>query len=234
MSTRGEKQYIRMPAFAASLYDNLTRVKGVNQTFEEIAVFISNRLDQGKILDIGTGPGRLLLEISKKNPDLELFGLDISAGMLAVAGQNLQGVQHVDLQVGNISHSGYSDNFFDSVLSTGSFYNWDDPVAGLNEIFRILKPGRTACIFESYKGFDQQLLKARLRSNLKGYNPVRRWLSKYFLYKQLRMTYTEEEFEALLKQSAFRAHFKMVPLEMGNLPIYVRLDLVKPAVVSSK
>lgn len=54
MKTRGETQYINMPPFIARLYDNLTSVRGINKSFEEIAEFIGNILTHGKLLDIGT------------------------------------------------------------------------------------------------------------------------------------------------------------------------------------
>jgi ubiquinone/menaquinone biosynthesis C-methylase UbiE len=227
MKTRGEKQYIIMPTFAAKLYDNLTGVKGVNKGFEEIAAFIGTQLNQGKLLDIGTGPGRLLLEINKVNPALELVGLDISASMLEIAGQNLQNISNVDLHVGNITKTDYPSDFFDCIVSSGSFYNWDKPVEGINEIFRILNPGQSAFIFESCKDYDQKILNARLKENLKGYNFVRKSLSKYFLKRQLHMTYTLQDFNEIMQQTEFKTDFKVVKTELGNLPIYVRIELKK-------
>jgi len=67
MKTRGEIQYIKMPFFAAKQYDNLTSVRGVNKGFEDIASFLVDNIKQGRILDIGTGPGRLLYTITQKN-----------------------------------------------------------------------------------------------------------------------------------------------------------------------
>lgn len=227
MKTRGEQQYINMPSFAARLYDNLTSVKGVNKGFEEIAEFIDNHLKQGKLLDIGTGPGRLLLEINKKSPAIEVFGLDISASMIDMARKNLSSVNNVDLRVGNIASTNFQSDFFNCIVSTGSFYNWDKPVEGLNEVFRILKPDSTAYIFESTKDYNKNLLQDRLKANLSGYNFVRRILSKHFLNKQLRMTYTILEFDQILKQTKFGNNYKIEQIELGNLPIYVRLELKK-------
>ena len=227
MKTRGEHQYINMPSFGAKLYDNLTSVKGVNKGFEEIADFIDKKLEQGKILDIGTGPGRLLYEINKKNPSFNLFGLDISKSMIDVARQNLKSVKDVDLRVGNIVNTEFQSDYFDSILSTGSFYNWDRPIEGINEIFRILKSGRTAYIFESTKDYDKTLLKSRLKNNLEGYNFFRRLFSKHFLDKQLRMTYSNNEFDEIIKQTKFKDSYKIEQIELGNLPIYIRLDLQK-------
>jgi ubiquinone/menaquinone biosynthesis C-methylase UbiE len=227
MKTRGEQTYINMPTFAARLYDNLTGVKGVNKGFEEIAAFIGTHLKQGKLLDIGTGPGRLLAEMNKMNPNLELYGLDISASMLEVARQNLQHIRNVGLQVGNITKTGYPSDFFDCIVSSGSFYNWDKPVEGLNEIYRILKSGMKAYIFESNKDYNRELFNTRLKVNLKGYHFIRKSLSTYFLKKQLGMTYSIQEFDEIMKQTDFKKDYEILETELGNLPIYVRVELKK-------
>lgn len=216
-----------MPFFAARFYDNLTSVKGVNNSFEEISVFIDSFINQGRLLDIGTGPGRLLYAINKKNPQIDLFGLDISESMLKVARQNLHNIENVDLRVGNIVKTEYEDNFFNCIVSSGSFYNWDKPVEGINEIFRIMKSGMTSYIFETNKDYNKELLSSRLQENLKGYNFVLKILSKYFLEKQLSMTYSIPEFEGIMKRTKFRNSYNIQKIELGNLPIYVRVELKK-------
>jgi ubiquinone/menaquinone biosynthesis C-methylase UbiE len=216
-----------MPSFAARLYDNLTSVKGVNKTFEDISNFIDSVIQQGRLLDIGTGPGRLLLEINKKTPQLNLFGLDISASMLDIARKNLKNIAGIDLRVGNIVQTDYQDGFFDCIISSGSFYNWDNPVDGINEVYRILNSGKTAYIFESEKDYDKTLLNLRLRDNLRGYGFLRRTISKYFLKKQLRMTYSIKDFDQILSQTKFKDNYIIQQIELGNLPVYVRVELKK-------
>jgi ubiquinone/menaquinone biosynthesis C-methylase UbiE len=227
MKTRGEKSYINLPSFVAKFYDNLTSVKGVNIGSEEIASFKNNFLKQGRLLDIGTGPGRLLYEIHKKSPQLELYGLDISPSMLDVAKRNLKNIKNVDLQLGNIAKTEYQDNFFDCIVCSGTFYLWDKPVEGLNEIFRILKSGKTAYLFESNKDYDKKLLNSKLEDFLREYNFSRKILTRYFLRKQLRMTYSIPEVEELIKQSRFGKSYNILQIELRNLPIYLRIELRK-------
>jgi len=83
------------------------------------------------------------------NLRIDLYGLDISTSMLDVATLNLHTVRNVFLRKGNIIKTEYETDFFDCVVITGSLYNWDKPVDGLNEIYRILKTGKTAFIFET-------------------------------------------------------------------------------------
>lgn len=227
MKTRGEKQYINMPPFAARLYDKLTSVRGVNRSFEEIATFLGSAIETGRLLDVGTGPGRLLAEINRKLPRVDLYGLDISASMLQVAELNLQHIENIDLSLGNITRTEYQDDFFNCIVSTGSFYNWDKPVKGLDEMFRILKPGKTAYIFDTYRDFSRESLNAGLEGNLREYSFLRRKVSEFFLLRQLSMTYSLTEFEGILKQSRFRESFTIRQVELGNLPVYVRIELKK-------
>lgn len=227
MKTRGEEYYIYIPLFAAKLYDNLTSVRGVNKTFEEIASFITISLKYGKLLDIGTGPGRLLYEVNKKNPQIDLYGLDISLSMIHLANQNLRNIKNINLKAGNIAKTDLRENFFDCIVATGSFYNWDKPVKGLDEIFRILKPGKKAYIFESNKNYNKGLFNSRLKDNLKEYNFIRRIISKFFLKKQLKMTYSITEIKNLIKQSKFENHYNIQEIELGNLPIWIKIELKK-------
>jgi ubiquinone/menaquinone biosynthesis C-methylase UbiE len=227
MKTRGEKQYIHMPAFAARLYDNLTRVKGIDRSFSEITDFIRTRLTEGTLLDVGTGPGRLLVEISKKIPGLDLFGLDISESMLAIARKNIRSIKKVNLRAGNITKTDYPDNFFNCIVSTGSFYNWDKPVEALNEIYRILKPGCTAYLFDTHRDYDKKMLKSRLDENLSQYSFFRKKSSAYFLRKQLRMAYSLPQQDAILKKTKFSNNYSLQETVLGNLPVYVRMELRK-------
>jgi ubiquinone/menaquinone biosynthesis C-methylase UbiE len=227
MRTRGERQYIAMPGFATRLYDNLTSLAGVTRGFQEIAEFLAERVPAGNLLDVGTGPGRLLREIRRTCPNTILFGLDISKAMIDLARKNLRGLDGIDLRVGNIAATDYPSGFFDRVVSTGSFYNWDRPIAGLDEIFRILQPGSTAHIYESVNDYDRELLEAALTKNLEGIGAVRKAVSRHFLFKQLGMTYSTEDLHRIVGQSAFAETHQVERIVLGGLPVYVRIDLLK-------
>ena len=43
----------------------------------------------GAVLDVGTGPGVLLVELARHRPDLRLTGIDLSADMVERASANL-------------------------------------------------------------------------------------------------------------------------------------------------
>ena len=225
METRGEKNFIKMPLFAARKYEWLTDNKGVNSAFSKMAGYLARDCNSGRILDIGTGPGRLLQELKLQIPEIKLYGLDISTSMLKIAGEKLG--KDVDLKLGNICKTDYPDNYFDGIVCSGSFYNWDKPIDGLNEIHRILKPGQKAFLFETTRDYDPELLSINLQNNLSEYGQIRRIMSIMFLKKQLKMTYSTAEFNQLILQSKFSDNYSMVRDVLGSLPIYVRIELTK-------
>jgi ubiquinone/menaquinone biosynthesis C-methylase UbiE len=119
--------------------------------YELVAADIAGRITSGRVLDIGTGPGRLLIKIHEKAPGLSVYGVDISAAMVAKAEENLSEAGlagNITVREAGVASLPFDDNYFDLVASTASFHHWKDPVAGLNEIHRVLRPGGTALVYD--------------------------------------------------------------------------------------
>src|SRR4029453_2496989 len=89
MKTRGEAWSAKQPRFAAFLYDKMMGSGAGRDYYQCIARDTLAHLQSGKLLDVGTGPGRLLEEIAKESQGLELHGLDISEAMVERARQRL-------------------------------------------------------------------------------------------------------------------------------------------------
>ena len=153
MKGRGQRSFATLPTLAAKLYDRLTDTRAIALQTQEIAHDLVGCCDHGRFLDIGSGPGKLLLEVHRLNPAVELYGLDISSAMVQLAGEYLKGVK-ADMRCGDVQHSPYADDFFDCISCTGSFYLWDSPVQCVDEIFRILKPRHAACLYETHRDYD--------------------------------------------------------------------------------
>lgn len=182
MSSRGEGSFVNLPRFGARLYNSLTRTRPIEALFKEVGQYLASKIRHGRLLDVGTGPGWLLFEIYRLAPEIELFGLDISDSMVQLAKKNLSGIR-VDLRQGNIRSTNYESNFFDVVTCTGSFYLWDHPEECLEEIYRILKENQSACLFETYRDFDNGEFRRTLKTNLQKENLLRRLITPFFLKK---------------------------------------------------
>ncbi len=122
--------------------------------FVKIAEEVKAKGISGSIVDIGTGPGRLPIEIAKQTKKAKLFGIDLSPDMIKLARKNAEmaGVaDRIEFSVASASDTGLKANSMDLVLSTNTLHHLSDPVKALNEIYRILKSGGEAWIFDGRK-----------------------------------------------------------------------------------
>lgn len=119
-----------------------------------VARRVASRIVSGRVLDVGTGPGYLPIEIVKVTNEVEVVGIDVSKDMIRIAEKNAQraGVEdRVRFEVVDAKQMHYEDSSFDLVVSTGSFHHWKKPIQVLNEIYRVLKPHCYALIYELRK-----------------------------------------------------------------------------------
>ncbi len=158
-------QEIRGPV--AILYDRVA-TPGLRQFHRKVALEITSSLKSGKVLDVGTGPGHLLVEITGQNPDLELTGCDLSRKMLKIAKQSIEPVAtvcagppstaplsttaetnpEVRLVQADVQDLPFFDNTFDLVVSTLSIHHWHDPARGIRECLRVTAPGGRCWIYD--------------------------------------------------------------------------------------
>ena len=90
-----------------------------------------------KILDVGCGKGFMLYDLLKFNPELKVFGVDISEYAIENSIESLK----ERLKVANATSLPYPDNFFDLVISINTHHNLDgkDIVKAFNELQRVTK-----------------------------------------------------------------------------------------------
>ncbi len=96
----------------------------------------------GRVLDIGTGSGRLAIELAKAKGDFDIVGIDISENMIKQAVENVKeaGVSdRVQLVLATAAALPFPDRSFDLVISYASLHHWRDPVAVFNEAVRVVK-----------------------------------------------------------------------------------------------
>ncbi len=105
----------------------------------------ANMTQRGEAVDLGCGPGHLVIELARQAPDLHVMGIDLSDEMLARAEGYAQrsGVgDRVSFRKGDAQHIPLPDSSLDLVVSTLSLHHWSDPVAVLDEVARVLRgPG---------------------------------------------------------------------------------------------
>ncbi|MDI6902604.1 MAG: class I SAM-dependent methyltransferase [Methanocellales archaeon] len=116
--------------------------------YAEAATEIVSRLEKGTVLDIGTGPAYLPIEITKRSK-LSVIGIDVSKRMVLMAMQNVKR-EHLEdkirIEEGDAHRLEFPDDHFDLVVSTASLHHWHDPTGVFDEIYRVLKPCGIALI----------------------------------------------------------------------------------------
>lgn len=135
-------------------YDGLNRVItfGIDVKWREKVVAIVKATNPKKILDIATGTGDLAIMQSQKIPDAKIIGLDISAGMLEIGKQKINALglnKNIEMVLGDSENIPYEDNYFDAITVSYGVRNFENLDKGLQEIYRVLKPGGTFVVLET-------------------------------------------------------------------------------------
>jgi ubiquinone/menaquinone biosynthesis C-methylase UbiE len=118
----------------------------------------------GRVLDIGTGSGRLAIELAKtRNCDFDVVAVDISENMILKAKENARraGVaDKIKFMVGTAAALPFADNSFDIVISYASLHHWFEPVTVLNEVARMTGEKGFAVIRDNKRVYQNPLWKA--------------------------------------------------------------------------
>ena len=120
----------RIPGVLASAYEKATRMV-IDSYYRRVAEEVVDHLAGGTILDLGTGPGYLPIEIVKKSSDIHIVGVDLSRKLIQMARSNAAKAgfaDRMDFQHGNAGRLEFDDASFDLVISTGMLHSLKEPV----------------------------------------------------------------------------------------------------------
>ena len=148
------------------IYNVISETRIFQGHYELVAEDILSYCSQGSILDIGTGPGWLLVRLHQKARGLRLTGLDVSPSMIGKARKNMADLglsDVIEVKVGSASNMPFPECTFDAIVSTGSIHHWKEPTAGLNDVYRVLKDGGYALMYDLVSDTPASVLKETAR-----------------------------------------------------------------------
>ncbi|MEV6493927.1 class I SAM-dependent methyltransferase [Actinoplanes sp. NPDC051633] len=169
--------------------------------YRRIAEKLSEQLPPGcDVLEVAPGPGYHAIEMARLGH--AVTGLDISRTMVEIAGENAAragvtaGFRH-----GDATAMPFPDSSFDFIVCQAAFKNFLDPIAALDEMHRVLRPGGLAVI--------QDLNSAATRADIAaevapmGLSRVNAAFVRFTLSWLRRRARTAEQFRELAGRSAF-------------------------------
>jgi len=176
-------------------------------------------IEEGRLLDVGCGPGRLTRAIAERRPRLLVTGIDLSADMIRQARRapRLPNVVFRQESPASFAVSGE----FDFALSVLSFHHWEEPAEDLAGIHRALKPGGRLFIYEQ----NPEATSAEIRADsvpLAGFVRLPVWLHRTAARGH---GFTLGEIEAVVAPLAGKSPFGALRVERSGSAF--RLELQK-------
>lgn len=214
----------------AGRYDLLNRLLsfGIDRRWRRFAVSQLSIPKNGRVLDIATGTCDVALEIAEQtDKSVQIVGEDFTQGMLVQGLAKLKSSPHgeritlVNAPCEEIPHPAET---FDGITIAFGIRNVVDRQAGLNEMFRVLKPGGRVVILEFSQPQSQLFRNIYYFYFQKMLPAIGGLISKRSAYQYLPDSVLEfpgqEEFSAMMYNAGF-AKVQYVPLTFGIATVYV-------------
>jgi ubiquinone/menaquinone biosynthesis C-methylase UbiE len=195
---------VQMEGPIATWYARITRDR---RDYARAARAIAQQLPAGSVLlEVAPGPGYLAIELARSHPGAySITGLDISHSFVRIAKENARdaGVAHaIDFRHGDVARMPFASESFDFVVCQAAFKNFPDPVAALDDIHRVLKPGGRASIFDLRKDAPLEAIDQEIRDMQ--LSPLSALLTQWvFRFGLLRAAYTGAALASVVARSRF-------------------------------
>lgn len=168
------------------------------RTAESFAWFLTPHLRPGmRLLDCGCGPGTITVGLAEAVAPGEVVGIDLSTAQIdrARALVHDRGLTNVHIEAADILALPFPDADFDAVYSSNALEYLAEPLAGIMEMRRVLKPGGVIGIVDA----DVSTVRLAPESPF-----TREFLPLFLRYRELGASpYYSSQLRPLLRRAGF-------------------------------
>jgi ubiquinone/menaquinone biosynthesis C-methylase UbiE len=180
-----------------------SHLNAIDDTFVDHAVRLVGKRERGRALDIGTGPGQIVLKLARRLTRWKFVGVDRSPNMVAQGAASLMPAVElagrVHFYVADGNQLPFRDGTFGLVVCNSVLHHIAEPQKLLAEIVRLSKPGG-AILLRDLRRPSRLAYPFHVRRHGRHYQGL-----MYKLYcDSVRSAYTVEELQRLLDASALK------------------------------
>jgi ubiquinone/menaquinone biosynthesis C-methylase UbiE len=200
-----QSRFEAIPAPAAIFYDAIP-ARILKKPEGKIADDIVKKIRSGTVVDLGSGTGFLSIELAKRAPGLQVFGIDLSRQMVKIAKRHAKDIRNVQFEFGDAAALPFGGSSIDFIVSTGSLHHWNKPAKVFDECYRVLKKDGEGWIYDPCR----DALKECIEQAKKNYG----FLIYLILTKVTELHgFSKQEYDSKIKtildQTAFKDNYQM-------------------------
>ncbi len=178
-------------------------LNAIDDTFVDHAMRLVAKRERGRALDVGTGPGQIVLKLARRLTRWKFIGVDRSPNMIAQGAASLapavELTGRVHFYVADGNQLPFRDGSFDLVVCNSVLHHIAEPQKLLAEIARLAKPGG-AILLRDLRRPSRLAYPFHVRRHGRHYQGL-----MYKLYcDSVRSAYTVEELQRLLDASQLK------------------------------
>jgi ubiquinone/menaquinone biosynthesis C-methylase UbiE len=165
--------------------------------YRRSAAALSAEFPGATVLEVAPGPGYHAIELARLGH--QVTGLDISHTMVEIA--RAQAPAGAEFRQGDATAMPFGDATFDLIVCQAAVKNFLDPVAALNEMRRVLRPGGTAVIQDLNPAATRADIAAEVGAM--GLSSLNAAVTRFTLSWLRRRARTADDLRALAARSSF-------------------------------
>lgn len=202
--------------FAVKYAEFVKDSRAMRKAYADEAERATTVISEGAFLEVDSGLAFVSIEIARRAPQAHIICLDISETMISIAKRNIaeEGLSdRIAFRQGNAAEMPFGDAEFDFVVSSSSLHHWSKPVKVFDEVYRVLKAGQPALLFDVRRDASKQKVDEfcqQLKSRFM------RWGTRH----SVREAYTQQGVEELLPRTRFK---KAERIELDDLGMFIWL-----------